>query len=118
MKITKAIAAADAMRPNTIPEEQKARWLHAFEGRIAETMQTEFPPFVWPLEGEETELLMPPPHDDIYVLHLCVQIDNHDQETELYMNDAAISNAATQEALAWWRRNNAPKDAPHWRLAP
>lgn len=117
-KVKDTIAQADAMRPNAISEEQKARWLYAFDAEIAETMQVPPPPFVWPLEGEDAELLMPYPHDDIYLYHLCAQIDNYNQETSLYANDAAMANAATDEARAWWRRHHAPKGAQHWRLSP
>lgn len=120
MTLKEAIAQADDMRPNAISEEKKARWVYSLEARVAETMQVQVPPFTWPLEGEDegATLLMPYPYDDIYHLYLCAQIDNYNQETDLYANDASVSNAATHEALAWWRRNNPPKGGENWRLAP
>lgn len=117
-KLREVIAAADAMRPNAIDEEQKARWLYACDADIAETMRCPMPPFVWPLEGEDAELLMPYPHDDCYLPYLCAKIDDYNQDTDLYANDRATATAALSDARAWWRRHHMPWPSRYWRLSP
>lgn len=111
MRIKEAIAKADALRKNALTEEQKAEWLQQLELQLAEMLGKEPQAERWPADYE---LLMPAPHDRIYVLYLVAQIDYYNQETALYANDMAIYNAAVSEALAWWRRSNCPAKTQHW----
>lgn len=112
MTVREAIKRADALRPNTLGGEDKARWLRALETEYAETMGAELPENKWP---EDQELLMPEPHDESYVWALCASIDLANAETELYANDHVLANAASAEAKAWWRRHNRPRASGNWR---
>lgn len=114
MKVTEAIAKADALRPNTLGDEQKARWLYELDCDIADMMETDYPAFVWP--EIDAELLMPEPHDNIYVLYLCAQIDYYNQESALYTNDMTVFNGAYDDTCAWWRRTHRPKDHGNWQV--
>ena len=113
MKLKEAIARADALRPNAIPEEQKAAWIDELDGKLAETLGVDAPAPSWP---EDAVLLVPPPCDNVYELYLCAMIDFSNQETGLYANDMAVFNAAVREARAWWRRHDCPRQSGNWRV--
>lgn len=113
MKLSEAMARADELRPNMLSDEQKAVWLWSLDGQIAEMMHLPHRPLPWP--EENPELLMPVPHDEIYQLYLICKIDYYNQEMGLYANDVAIYNAALEEAQAWWRRHNRPREKKHWK---
>lgn len=108
MQFRQAIARADALRPNMIDEAAKAEWLYQLECEIADMMKVKMTSNPWLSGGKDAELLMPAPHDGIYVLHLCAMIDNAQQETALYANDMTMANSAIATAKAWWRRSNRP----------
>ena len=115
MTVNEAINKADALRMNTIDEEQKAKWVNEVDCDIAEMMGVKAPKIVWP--EEDAELLMKSPHDNIYFLYLVAMYDYYNQETALYENDMAIYNNALKEAKAYYRRHNTPKcDIKHWRV--
>lgn len=115
MNIKKCIAMADELRPNTISDETKAGYLYKLESEIAEMMGVEVVYQEWP---NESEMLMPFPHDDIYHLYLCAMIDYANQETNLYANDMQMANAAIRDAKAWYRRHATPNDKKNWRVMP
>ncbi len=113
MKLSIAMARADALRPNTISEEQKAAWVQALDAQLAEMMDVQAPEDGWPVDRE---LLMPAPHEEIYPLYLVSRIDYHNEEMDLYANDMLIYNAALAEAQAWWRRNHRPPYRGNWKV--
>ena len=108
MTVNEAIKRADALRPNTFEIEAKAACVIKLDRELAEMTGAETPSYNWP--QEDPELLMPAPHEDIYVLYLVCQIDLYNQETALYANDAAVYGSALAEAKAWWRRRNRAED--------
>lgn len=113
MTAKEAIKRADALRMNTVSEEQKAAWVHDLDGQLAEMFGIAPPANNWP---EERELLMPAPHEEIYQLYLICKIDYYNQEMKLYANDLSMYNTALAEAQAWYRRNHRPHSAGSWRV--
>lgn len=113
MRIKEAITRADALRPNTLDEAQKAAWIYELEGRLAEVRRTPQPARTWP---RDAALSMPPPYDNVYTLYLCAMIDLANQETALYADDMTVFNAAYGEAIAWWRRKHRPRPGRNWRV--
>lgn len=107
MTLHTAIARANELRPNSVRDEIKADWLQNLEGDVAEMMELPAPTFNFP---EDAELLMPSPHEYIYVYYLCAMIDQANEESALYANDMAVANGAISEARAWWRRHNRPSE--------
>ena len=105
MYLMESMAEADALRPNTIGDEQKAEWIEQMERRFAET--TQIPPRVSSFPDDK-ELLMPPPVDRVYVFWLCAMIDWAQLDGDLYAIDMSMYNEAYKEAIAWWRRNHVP----------
>ena len=113
MTLTQAIAAADELRLNSVPDEQKTRWVHEIDCRVAEAMEVEIPKYTFP---SDRELLMVEPHEDIYVRYLTAMIDHFNGEYEMYVNDITVFKDAFNEAMGWWRRHHRPKSSGSWRV--
>ena len=111
MTTKEAVKRADALRMNTVSEEQKAVWVNDLDGQLAELFGVEPPANNWP---EDRVLLMPAPHEEIYQLYLICKIDYYNQEMKLYANDMATYNAALAEAQAWYRRTHRPASTGGW----
>ena len=113
MTINDAIVKADALRMNSLDDEQKARWLYELDCGMAEIMGRPMPEWKFP---DGRELMMGAPHEDIYVKYLVAMIDYYSGEGELYANDIAIFNDAEKKARTWWIRNNRPASSGSWRI--
>lgn len=113
MTVKETITRADALRMNTISEEQKAAWVSDLDGQLAEMFGVDPPVNEWP---KDRELMMPAPHEEIYQLYLICKIDYYNQEMKMYANDLAIYNAALAEAQAWYRRHHRARCDGNWRV--
>lgn len=102
MKLLEAIVKADAMRPNALDDQVKASWIYELEGEYSEMMRVDPPENTFP---EDSELLMPYPHDNVYTLWLMAKIDFALEESASYQNDMAVFNAENSAARSWWQRN-------------
>ena len=112
MTVNEAIQRADALRMNTVSDEQKAAWVMDLDGQLAEMFGVSPPVNRWPEENRV--LLMPAPHEEIYQLYLICKIDYYNQEMKLYANDIEVYHAALNEAQAWYRRWHRPVQAGNW----
>jgi len=115
MTLLKAIAGANALRPNAIDDAMKASWIYELEAEVAELMDVELPEMDYP---NDQELLMPKPHDNFYHLYVCAMIDFALEDTQLYVNDMTMANSAKDAAFRWWRRNNLKKSPQYIRAFP
>ena len=110
MTIIEAINKIDSLKPNNYTQENKIAWLSTLDGIIkTEIIDTH--------EGSEsvsfngydvdtaldTVLLVPHPHDDIYLKWLEAQIDYTNGETARYDNSMTMYNTAYS---AFWRHYN------------
>lgn len=131
MKLKEAIAKANELRLNTMPDEQKAGLLRDLDGSLLEMFADDWKPPApppepteeepkWPVENtwpeEDPELLLPFPHEAVYILYLCAQIDYFNMEIDLYQNDMTAYNLAMGEARGWWRRHRRPWRNFNWRV--
>ena len=124
---------SDRIRPNTMPDEMKVELLRDLDGELSEMFAADAPPFPPVPEEEEEEeietwpeangwpetdpvLLMPFPHDGVYVKYLCAQIDLINMESDVYQNDMIVYNTAMADARAWWRRNHLPRRNHNWKV--
>lgn len=114
MKLSEAIARADALRLNVAPEEQKARWVWELEGQLEEMAGRLPRPLPWP--EEDPVLLMIGPYEELYQLYLICKIDYYNQEMGLYANDRAVYESALGEAKAFWRRKHRPGPGRNWKV--
>ena len=103
MNYRRAISLADNARPNTLSDDVKFGYLHELETSVAEMMQAETPVNPFP---EDTELLLPPPYDNVYKLYLLAMCDFEMQDMELYTADYAMFNSKYKDAMAAWRRTH------------
>ena len=111
MTLLTAIARANELRPNAIRDEIKADWVQNLEGDVAEMMELPAPTFNFP---DDAELLMPAPHEYIYVYYLCALIAQANEESTLYANDMTVAQSAISEARAWWRRHHRPDESNNY----
>ena len=103
MTITEAITRANLLRPNAVPDSVKSEWLYSIDAQVAEQMGEDDHKKVWP--EDDTELLIPFPHDEFYVWHVMAKIDLINEETSLYAADAAVANQMMSESCRWYQRN-------------
>lgn len=115
MTIAEAIALADQMKPNTMPNPTKVRFLSEVEGKI-------FNEIILKHEHEEgivcptyddqtdggTEMLVPAPYDMVYVYWLMAQIDHLNQEMDKYNNDRSLFEDAWGNFGDYWNREHMP----------
>ena len=118
MKIQEAIDWADEMKPNAFTSEAKLAWLNALEGRIAADVFLMAPAEIAALrytgEDMETELLVAPPHDDIYTLWLQAKIDEANGEYNKYANSMQIYNEHYGNFVRWFAGLYEPAQGYAW----
>ncbi len=100
--MSEAIAKVDVLRPNAIPDEMKKSWLaqldasvrqavinqHAAQGTVALGTGADFD------TSDAAVLLVPMPHEEMYLYWLCAQIDFTLGEITRYSNSMSLYNAA------------------------
>ena len=100
MKIHKAIETIRNMKPSQYDDEMLIRWLSTLDGQIYEDLMAKygapapFLPYTEAMMGRE--LLVPFPHDELYLTYLGAQIDYHNAEYERYNNGMMLFNAQLQ----------------------
>ena len=105
MTITRIVDKADLLRQNSIPIEVKEKWVKDLDGQFAEMFGID----PTDIDYEQDDLLVQFPYEEVYVLHLCAQIDLAQGETDLYQDDMMQANQLISEARAWYRRNHCPE---------
>ena len=101
MKICEAIRQTDELKPNQYSDEQKIRWLSELDGKIVkELIDAKSGEKSTVFEGynedtdTNTELLVPEPYSNLYVLWLMSKIDFFNAEYDRYNNSAMAFNEA------------------------
>ena len=112
MTIRDAIELADEMKPNAFSNKVKLFWINALEGRVAADVFLMAPAEIAALhyteEDMETELLVLPPHDDIYPLWLQARIDEANGEYNKYANSMQIYNEHYGNFVRWFAATYEP----------
>lgn len=118
MTIMEAIHAIDSLKPNSYSESDKIRWLSTLDGLIKiEIIDTHEGAEGITFNGynddtpTETQLLVPAPHDKIYVQWLQSQIDYANEETAKYNNSSAAYNHTYSEYQDHYNRTHMPKSS-------
>lgn len=116
MTISEALTRANAVKPNTYSDVDKIRWLSTLDGYIkAHIIDTHEGGEDVVFNGYdentslETELLIPAPHDHIYVHWLESQIDYGNDEYDRYENTMGMYNTAFEEFVRYYNRTHMPK---------
>lgn len=115
MKIIEAITRLDALKFNTYTQSDKVEWLSRLDNMVKKHI-------IDTHEGAEnvvftgyddstdlkTELLVPPPHDEMYLRWLEAQIDYHNAEYDKYNNAIIMFNSAYEAYQSYYTRNHLP----------
>jgi len=113
MKISDVISWVDEVKPNAFPDWVKLEWISALEGRIAADVflmnaaEVRALAYKYPADME-TELLVEPPHDDIYGYWVQAKIDEANGEYTKYVNTLQIYNGHYSDFVRWFANVYAP----------
>ena len=117
MQIKELMDSVKALRPSGYTDAELLSWINRIERMIwnnlvithalPDGMVTELP--VYDAETEDdTVLLAPLLHDEVYQHFLIMQIDLYNMEYVKYNNSRALYNTAWTELANWWNRNYRP----------
>lgn len=113
MQIIKAIGTIKNMKPSQYTDEMLVRWLSTLDGQIYEDLMAKygapapFLPYTDQMMGRE--LLVPFPHDELYLTYLGAQIDYNNAEYERYNNGMMLFNAQLQAFYNAYTRTHMQK---------
>ena len=116
MTIIEAINKVDTLKPNNYSQETKIEWLSKLDGVVkAEVIDTHEGDNQYHFFGYDantnisTELLVPAPHEDLYIRWLEAQIDYANGEYTKYNNAMSMYNAAYSAFEKHYNRTHMPK---------
>lgn len=114
MKLKEASDFVQRVKPHAFSHDDVVQWINEVEGYV----QSEV--FLWDVahncvryewdRNEDTELLVKPPHDKLYLSYLKAKIDFNNGEYDRYANSMAMYNADLVEFEAWFTETYHPAD--------
>ena len=123
MKIIDAMLEADLRAPNDIEQAQTLRWLSRLDGQLADgtfgthvDTEVEFTGYDENTDMENTDLLVGPPYDGMYVDYLVMNIYLLQQEIQRYNNAALVYAESLRRWQNWYNKSHVPKTAGHLRF--
>lgn len=115
MKIVEAINRLDALKYNTYTQSDKVEWLSRLDNMVKKhIIDTHEGGSDVAFAGYDdstdlkTELLVPVPHDEMYLRWLEAQIDYHNGEYDKYNNAIIMFNTAFEAYQAYYTRTHLP----------
>ena len=115
MTIIEAINKLDDLKHNTYTQSNKVEWLSRLDAMVKKFILDTH-------EGEEvtfngyddstdtsTELLVPAPFDEVYLLWMEAQIDYYNGEYEKYNNSIDMFNTSYNSYQNYYNRTHMPK---------
>ena len=116
MKIIEAINRIDALKHNTYSQTDKVQWLsrvdHMVKKHVIDTHEgAEEVSFTGYDKSTDlqTELLVPPPYDEMYLLWVEAMIDYYNGEYDKYNNAAERFNESYESYKNDYNRTHMPK---------
>lgn len=100
MKLSEVLAKAKLFKPNQYDDSVLTAWVSELDGQLHATLfatRQNAPVLSAPynhIVDPDVILLVPFPHDNLYVLWIMAMVDYFNQEYDLYSNDMAIYNKA------------------------
>ncbi len=115
MKIIEAIRRLDALKFNTYNQEDKVDWLSRLDSMVKKqiidthegTEETTFTGYD-DSTSLETVLLVPSPHDEMYLRWMEAQIDYNNGEYDKYNNAIILFKAAFEDYAAYYNQTHKP----------
>ena len=120
MTMEKAIFQADELKPNQVARALKIEWLSHLDRRVfKEVFSTHEPDAETPKAFDgytqdtppDTELLVKPPYDDVYLYFLAMQIDLANLEYDKYNNNLLLFSEAWGQFTRAYHREHRFKAA-------
>ena len=112
MTVNEVITLVDELEPNQYTEQQKFTWLDRLDGQIFNeviyTHAHEEGAHYTPLSSGDDELLVPFPYDSIYNYWLQAMIALENGESQKYLVNKDLFNAAYENYVHWYNRNHRP----------
>ena len=115
MTIMEAINHIDKVKPNGYSQVEKIKWLSTFDGMVkCEIIDTHESDEKVTFNGYDDttaltqELLIPHPHDDVYIKWLEAQIDYANGEYGKYNNSITMCNTAYSSFERYYNRTHMP----------
>lgn len=115
MTIKEAVTRLDALKFNTYTQTDKVDWLSRLDSMIKKQIidkheGAEIISFQGYTEDTpmETVLLVPAPHDEMYLRWMEAQIDYHNGEYDKYNNAIILFNSAFESYAAYYNQNHKP----------
>lgn len=116
MTINDAATIAESYKPNAYEDTDLIRWLSQLDWKLKrEIIDKHEGGENVPYNGydtdtdKETELLAPPPYDEMYIHWIHAQINFYNSEYARYQASIAMHNAAYASYAAWYNENHMPK---------
>ena len=117
MTIMEALAEVDELKPNTVSRETKIRWLGDVDGMVVDQLirtheqpqgtEITFTPYSKETD-ENTVLMIPHPHSQIYRWYLEAQIHLRNMEMEQYQNMQGFFEKAWMDYKRKYNREHMP----------
>ena len=115
MTIIEAIDRLDSLKPNIYTQNDKIRWLSKLDWmvkkQIIDTHEgADDASFAGYTDDTDinAELLVPAPHDEVYLRWLEAQIDYHNGEYYKYSNAIIMFNTEFEAYAAYYNQNHRP----------
>ena len=103
------IGAVNLLKPNEFAPEQLTAWLNEVEGTVQSRIcridpsSAGFRTYDYAVD-ENSEAIVPPPYDVLYVYYLMAKIDLAYEDYDKYANDGNLYNAAFNDYAKWHQR--------------
>ena len=110
MTIASCMQLVDKVLPNRIPEELKLRFLGEIEWKVRVELLEEDPddlPSFSANTSFSTELIAPPPYDQLYWQYLLAMVCHICGDAARYENAASLFNVSYQGYAKWLKRRGA-----------
>lgn len=107
MKISEVLARVKEVKPNPFSDDTLLNWLNDIEAKVQTEALGRKPEGAdhYDLPGDlDTELMLPKPYDECYVLYVQAQIDFALQEFDTYNNTMQMFNTAFREVKNYYVR--------------
>ena len=97
MTLKELIAWGDLMKPNNrFTTDEKTRWINTVEAlQQAPEIQYNYE------TDQEKELILKPPHDEVYRWYLMAQLSAANEEYDRYQNEMEMFNGAWDTFMLW-----------------
>lgn len=121
MTIRQAIDLADGLQPNQYTDGEKVAWLAKLDGQIYNDIilthhynRNEVPRVYerYTPDHMDDELIVPDTYAELYVSYLKMKIDENNQETARFNNEAILFNSYMTEFSKFYNRTHMPKSNP------